>query len=131
MAHCKAQLARTISTRRRFDNTPTCHSVRVWLRAPKARSSSAITSVEKAASLAPVRLPSRYHSYAKAPRATLAVRQPTCHPTISSSVVPFSSCLQSLPASESFPMSQLFNDVAKVLEFQHQSFQRTPRTDLL
>ena len=31
-----------------------------------------------------------------------------CHPAISSSVVPFSSCPQSLPASESFPMSQLF-----------------------
>ena len=31
-----------------------------------------------------------------------------CHPTISSSVVPFSSCPQSLPASWSFPMSQLF-----------------------
>ena len=31
-----------------------------------------------------------------------------CHPTISSSVVPFSSCHQSLPASESFPVSQLF-----------------------
>ena len=31
-----------------------------------------------------------------------------CHPAISSSVAPFSSCLQSLPASESFPMSQLF-----------------------
>ena len=31
-----------------------------------------------------------------------------CHPAVSSSVVPFSSCLQSLPASESFPMSQLF-----------------------
>ena len=31
-----------------------------------------------------------------------------CHPTISSSVVPFSSCLQSIPASGSFPMSQLF-----------------------
>ena len=31
-----------------------------------------------------------------------------CHPIISSSVVPFSSCPQSLPASESFPMSQLF-----------------------
>ena len=30
------------------------------------------------------------------------------HPAISSSVVPFSSCLQSLPASETFPMSQLF-----------------------
>ena len=31
------------------------------------------------------------------------------HPAISSSVVPFSSCSQSLPASESFPMSQLFS----------------------
>ena len=31
-----------------------------------------------------------------------------CHPTISSSVIPFSSCLQSLPASGSFSVSQLF-----------------------
>ena len=31
-----------------------------------------------------------------------------CHPAISSSVVPFSFCPQSLPESESFPMSQLF-----------------------
>ena len=31
-----------------------------------------------------------------------------CHPAISSSLVPFFSCAQSLPASESFPMSQLF-----------------------
>ena len=31
-----------------------------------------------------------------------------CHPTISSSVVPFFSCLQSFPASGSFPMSQFF-----------------------
>ena len=31
-----------------------------------------------------------------------------CHPTISSSVTPFSSCPQSFPISESFPMSQLF-----------------------
>ena len=31
-----------------------------------------------------------------------------CHPTISSSVVPFFSCLQSFPASESFPKSQFF-----------------------
>ena len=31
-----------------------------------------------------------------------------CHPAISSSVVPFSSCPQSLPASQSFPMSQFF-----------------------
>ena len=53
-----------------------------------------------------------------------------CHPTISSSVVPFSSCPQSCPASGSFPMS---HQVAKALEFQlqHQSLQWTPRTDLL
>ena len=31
-----------------------------------------------------------------------------CHPAISSSVIPFSSCAQFLPASESFPMSQLW-----------------------
>ena len=31
-----------------------------------------------------------------------------CHPTISSSVIPFSSCPQSFPASGSFPMSQFF-----------------------
>ena len=58
---------------------------------------------------------------------------PWCHPAISSSVIPFSSCPQSLPASGSFPMSQLSHEVAKALEFQlqHQSFQSTPRTDLL
>jgi len=56
------------------------------------------------------------------------------HPTISSSVIPFFSCLQSFPASGSFQMSQLFSgqsQVAKVLEFQHQSFQWTLRTYLL
>ena len=41
-----------------------------------------------------------------------------CHPTISSSVVPFSSCLQSFPVSGSFLMSQLF--ASDVLEFQLQ-----------
>ena len=47
------------------------------------------------------------------------------HPTISSSAVPFSFCLQSFPASRSFPMSQYFVSGAKVLdlELQHQSFQ--------
>ena len=48
-----------------------------------------------------------------------------CHPTLSSSVVPFSSCLQSLLASGSFLMSSSLHQVAKVLELQlqHQSFQ--------
>ena len=36
-----------------------------------------------------------------------------CHPAISSSVVPFSSCPQSLPASESSPMSQIFTWVGQ------------------
>ena len=33
-----------------------------------------------------------------------------CHPTISFSAIPFSSCLQSFPASESFPVSQFASD---------------------
>ena len=37
----------------------------------------------------------------------------SCHPTISSSVVPFSSCPQSFPASGSFQMSQLFTSGGK------------------
>ena len=36
-----------------------------------------------------------------------------CHPTISSSDVPFSSCLQSFPASGSFQMSQFFTSVGQ------------------
>ena len=55
-----------------------------------------------------------------------------CHPAISSYAIPYS-CLQSFPASGSFPWVSSSHQVAKVLEFQlqHQSFQWTPRTDLL
>ena len=51
-----------------------------------------------------------------------------CHPTITSSVFPFSSCSQSLPESGSFPVSQLFPWVARGLEFQlqHQFYQWKP-----
>ena len=54
-----------------------------------------------------------------------------CDPTISSSVVLFSSHLQSFPASGSFPMSQFFTSGGQILEFQlqHQSFQWIFRTD--
>ena len=38
-----------------------------------------------------------------------------CHPTISSSVVPFSSCLQSFPASGSFPMSWLLASGGQIM----------------
>ena len=57
-----------------------------------------------------------------------------CHPTISSSVVPFSSCLPCFPASGSFPVPvfpSYLNHVAKVLELQHQSFQWIFRIDFL
>ena len=56
-----------------------------------------------------------------------------CHPGISSSVAPFSSCLQSFPASGSFPVSQVFASGGQVLEFQlqHQSFQWIFRVDFL
>ena len=56
-----------------------------------------------------------------------------CHPTSSSSVVPFTSHLQFFPASGSFPMSQFFSSGGPILEFklQHQSFQWIFRTDFL
>ena len=56
-----------------------------------------------------------------------------CHPTISFSVVPLSSHLQSFWSSGSFQMSQFVLQLAKKLEFQlqHQSFQWIFRTDFL
>ena len=68
-------------------------------------------------SLSRVRLFATHESqHARPPCPALSLRihsdsrpsSPWCHPAISSSVVPFSSCPQSLPESESFPMSQLF-----------------------
>ena len=54
-----------------------------------------------------------------------------CHLAISSSVVPFSSWPLSLPASGSFPMSQLFTWGGQSTGVSASaSFQRTPRTDL-
>ena len=41
---------------------------------------------------------------------------PWCHPAISSSVVPFSSCLQSFPASGSLPMSQFFTSGGQIIQ---------------
>ena len=52
-----------------------------------------------------------------------------CHPTISSSVIPFSSCLQSFPASGFFLMSQLFTsggeDSLKILKLDHHLTQQS------
>ena len=56
-----------------------------------------------------------------------------CRPTISSSVILFSSCLQSFPASGSFSMSQLITSGHQSIDFQlqHHSFQWIIRTNLL
>ena len=56
-----------------------------------------------------------------------------CHPTISSSAISFSSCPRSFLHQGLFKWVSSMHEVAKELEFQlqHQSFQRTPRTDLL
>jgi len=55
------------------------------------------------------------------------------HPTISSSVIPFSSHLQTFPSSGSFPMSQFFTSGGQsvVASSQHQSVQWIFRTDFL
>ena len=56
-----------------------------------------------------------------------------CHPTISFTVIPFSSCLQSFRDQGLFKWVSSLHHVAKVLEFQllHQSFQWIFRTDFL
>ena len=76
------------------------------------------------------------HSRPPCPSPTAEVYSNSCplsrwsHPTTSSSVFSFSSCLQSFPAS--FKWVRYLHQVAKVLEFQlqHQSFQWTSRTAL-
>ena len=72
---------------------------------------TAYTQFSSVQSLSPVRLFATPWTAAR--QASLSIYQlpelaQTHVPTISSSVVPFSSCLQSFPASRSFPMSQFF-----------------------
>ena len=54
-----------------------------------------------------------------------------CHPTISSSVFPFSSCLQSFPASGSFPMSQFFISGCQSFRLPIHQSKKTPTFYLL
>ena len=54
-----------------------------------------------------------------------------CHPAIWSSVVPFSSCPQSLPASESFPMSWLFASGGQSIRALSSTLQLIFRVDFL
>ena len=78
--------------------------------------SSSLSSVQFSRSVVPDSLRPHESQHARPPCPSLtpgAHQNPCplsrwCHPTISSSVVPFSSCPQSFPASGSFQMSQLF-----------------------
>ena len=76
-------------------------------------------------SLSPVWLfatPWLQHARPRSPSPTPGVYSNSCplswwyHPTISSSVVPFSSCLQSFPASRSFPVCKLFTSGGQSIE---------------
>ena len=75
-----------------------------------------ISSVQFSPSVVSDSLPPHESQHARppCPSPTPGVHSDSCpsswwdHPVISSSVIPFSSCPQSLPASQSFPMSQLF-----------------------
>ena len=72
------------------------------------------TSVQFSPSVVSLRTHESQHSRPPCPSQTPGVYSNIClsswwcHPAISSSVIPFSSCPQSLPVSGSFPMSQLF-----------------------
>ena len=96
------------------------HSTMMFKAISQIRSDSypqgAFSSVQfrSVAQLCPTLCNPMQHARPPCPSPTLGVHSNSCplswwcHPTISSSVIPFSSCPQSLPASEFFPMSQLF-----------------------
>ena len=73
-------------------------------------------------SLSPVQLYARQHIELPCPSPTpgacsnLRTSSQWCHPTTSSSVIPFSSCPQSFPASGAFPMSQFFTSGGQNIE---------------
>ena len=95
-----------------FDSLPSCVILSYLLNFSKPISSSVqLSRSVMSDSLQPHEL---QHARPPCPSPTPGVHSKSrpssrwCHPAISSSVVPFSSYPQSLPASESFPMSQLF-----------------------
>ena len=77
-----------------------CYRSSVWFSHSVVSDSSQPHESQHARPLCPSQIPGVYSNSHPSSR--------WCHPAIPSSVVPFSSCPQSLPASESFPVSQLF-----------------------
>ena len=90
--------------------------IRYWWRKKEFLNASLISSVQVIHSVMPNSLQPHGLQHIRLPCPSLTPGSCSnscplswwCHPTISSSIVPFSSCLQSFPASGSFPMSQLF-----------------------
>ena len=126
---------------RRFRYTYTCLRINRYLNTfeiNKRKSLTVCIQFSSVQSLSCVRLFATPWSTAR--QASLSIQLPESTQThvhwVSHAIQPshpFSFCLQSFPASESFQMSQLFALVAKVFQFQlqHQSYQWTPRADLL
>ena len=93
-----------------------CFKIRVKCKIPVATSSILISSVQFSRSVMSNSLWPHKSQHARPPcpssppgvYSNSCPLNQWCHPTISPSVFPFSSCLQSFPASGSFPMSQLF-----------------------
>ena len=89
------------------------HTENMAINEPGTRIFSSVSSVQSL-SCVRVQLHELQHARPPGPSPTPRIHPNSCpsswwcHPAISSSVVPFSSCTQSLPASEFFPMSQLF-----------------------
>ena len=102
-------------TKLQFSNSMILSTFRCWLSVRKSFS-PCITSVQFSCSVVSDSLWSHelQHTRPPCPSPTPGVHSDSCpsswwcHPAISSSVIPFFSCPQSLPAPESFPMSQLF-----------------------
>ena len=104
-----------------FSLSPKKPSTHSWLLPPQLQATTnlisvSISSVQISRSVISnsLRPHESQHARPPCPSPTPGVHSNTCpssrwcHPAISFSVIPFSSCPQSLPASESFPMSQLF-----------------------
>ena len=104
-----------------------------------ARPFSSVQFTSVAQSFPTLRLHELQHARPPCPSPTPGVHSDSCpssrwcHPAISSSAVPFSSCPQFLPASGSFPVSQFFSwgGQSTGVTASASDFQWTPRSDLL
>ena len=112
-----------------------CISEKSWNFLKNTNARSGVQSLSHVRLFATTYTAAHQHSLSSTPRACSNSCPSSwwCHPTISSSAIPFSSCLQSFPSSGSLQWVSSSHQVVKVLELhlQHQSFQWIFRTDIL